>query len=195
MKVWIWICSPLTFSTTILSAIGPFTPTSLGIKGAPSPRQGCTLGGRPHAPSQHGARADMFRGIRPDIGRETRFLTIDSISGGFFSQANPSSSFFCQSANRSRDWLGSSSRPLLDIDHLHLFLMIPAPKGYWPELRKDQQGRHSEFKGYWPEHRKDQQGRHSEPKGYWPELRKDQQDSTLWNPRAIDLSSGKTSKG
>ena len=82
MKVWIWICSPLTFSTTILSAIGPFTPTSLGIKGAPSPRQGCTLGGRPHAPSQHGARADMFRGIRPDIGRETRFLTFDSISRG-----------------------------------------------------------------------------------------------------------------
>ena len=129
MKVWIWICSPLTFSTTILSAIGPFTPTSLGIKGAPSPRQGCTLGGRPHAPSQHGARADMFRGIRPDIGRETRFLRIDSISGGFFSQANPSSSFFCQSANRSRDWLGSSSRPLLDIDQLHLFLMIPTHRG------------------------------------------------------------------
>ena len=129
MKVWIWICSPLTFSTTILSAIGPFTPTSLGIKGAPSPRQGCTLGGRPHAPSQHGARADMFRGIRPDIGRETRFLRIDSISGGFFSQANPSSSFFCQSDNRSRDWLGSSSRPLLDSDQLHLFLMIPAHRG------------------------------------------------------------------
>ena len=61
MKVWIWICSPLTFSTTILSAIGPFTPTSLG-KGSslagmgkddlwqkfvypPSTRQGCTQEG------------------------------------------------------------------------------------------------------------------------------------------------------
>ena len=135
MKVWIWICSPLTFSTTILSAIGPFTPTSLGIKGAPSPRQGCTLGGRPHAPSQHGARADMFRGIRPDIGRETRFLTFDSISrGGVFSQAT-----LRDIANCSRE-VSSSNQLSATFLEMHLLQMskdlnswdLTASPGYWP---------------------------------------------------------------
>ena len=70
-----------------------------------------------------------FAAWPPDIGRETRFLIVDSISRGGLLPSYPSLSFFCQSANRSRDWLGSSSRPLLDSDQLHLFLMIPAHRG------------------------------------------------------------------
>ena len=142
----------------------------------PSTRQGCTQEGG------HTLRLNTERGrtcfAASDLTLAERrdFWQLSPSAGGVFSQATLLS-------------LSSAKAPIvlvIDLDHLLvLFLiLISSTSSSWSQL----------IKGYRPELREDQQGRHSEPKGIRPELREDQQDSTLWNPRAFDLNSGKTSK-